>query len=90
MPPCQTSRSPTLVAAWFIATATSQPQKKGAHWAIRGRCGTSHAEDDPALGTALDPERYDYTGAVLFNRPAPCGGGHKSTCSRSAPWARRS
>ncbi|CAL9470241.1 hypothetical protein SUDANB126_02841 [Streptomyces sp. enrichment culture] len=33
----------------------------------RCRCGSSHAEDDPALGTALDPERYDYAGSVLFN-----------------------
>ncbi|MFF4549633.1 replication initiator protein RepSA [Streptomyces sp. NPDC001406] len=36
----------------------------------RCRCGSSHAEDDPALGTALDPERYDYAGAVLFNNYA--------------------
>ncbi|MFI8190425.1 replication initiator protein RepSA [Streptomyces sp. NPDC085946] len=33
----------------------------------RCRCGSSHAENDPALGTALDPERYDYAGAVLWN-----------------------
>lgn len=33
----------------------------------RCRCGSSHAEDDPALGTALDPQNYDYAGAVLFN-----------------------
>ncbi|MGI5511578.1 replication initiator protein RepSA [Streptomyces sp. CA-106131] len=34
------------------------------------RCGTCHTADDPALGTALDPETYDYTGAVLFNNHA--------------------
>ncbi|MFI1289171.1 replication initiator protein RepSA [Streptomyces sp. NPDC020792] len=34
------------------------------------RCGTRHAADDPALGTALDPRRYDYAGAVLFNNHA--------------------
>ncbi|MFE6360179.1 replication initiator protein RepSA [Streptomyces sp. NPDC057806] len=34
------------------------------------RCGTRHAPDDPALGTALDPSRYDYAGAVLFNNHA--------------------
>ncbi|MGW0331274.1 replication initiator protein RepSA [Streptomyces sp. NPDC003011] len=34
------------------------------------RCGRLHPEDDPALGTALDPERYDYAGAVLFNNHA--------------------
>ncbi|WP_406273156.1 replication initiation protein [Streptomyces sp. NBC_00191] len=36
----------------------------------RCRCGTRHTVDDPALGTALDPETYDYTGAVLFNNHA--------------------
>ncbi|MFJ4889064.1 replication initiator protein RepSA [Streptomyces sp. NPDC088788] len=36
----------------------------------RCRCGAVHAEDDPALGTALDPERYDYPGAVLWNNHA--------------------
>ncbi|MDL2075419.1 replication initiator protein RepSA [Streptomyces sp. GXMU-J15] len=34
------------------------------------RCGVRHAADDPALGTALDPETYDYAGAVLFNNHA--------------------
>ncbi|MFJ9906853.1 replication initiator protein RepSA [Streptomyces sp. NPDC101152] len=36
----------------------------------RCRCGVRHADDDPALGTALDPERYDYAGAVLWNNHA--------------------
>ncbi|MFI0990028.1 replication initiator protein RepSA [Streptomyces exfoliatus] len=34
------------------------------------RCGARHPENDPALGTALDPESYDYAGAVLFNNHA--------------------
>ncbi|WP_406725479.1 replication initiator protein RepSA [Streptomyces sp. GD-15H] len=34
------------------------------------RCGTRHAPDAPALGTALDPATYDYAGAVLFNNHA--------------------
>lgn len=34
------------------------------------RCGFTHPEDDPALGTALDLERYDYAGAVLWNNYA--------------------
>ncbi|MDG5807043.1 replication initiator protein RepSA [Streptomyces ossamyceticus] len=34
------------------------------------RCGVRHAEDDPALGSALDPETYDYAGAVLWNNHA--------------------
>ncbi|MCS0639294.1 replication initiation protein [Streptomyces sp. LP05-1] len=36
----------------------------------RCRCGCSHSETDPALGTALDPGRYDYAGAVLWNNHA--------------------
>ncbi|MFD3310197.1 replication initiator protein RepSA [Streptomyces sp. NPDC058694] len=36
----------------------------------RCRCGARHTEDDPALGTALDPATYDYAGAVLFNNHA--------------------
>ncbi|WP_318201394.1 replication initiator [Streptomyces sp. SCL15-4] len=36
----------------------------------RCRCGRSHTEDDPALGTPLDPERYDYQAAVLWNAHA--------------------
>ncbi|MDC7337469.1 replication initiator protein RepSA [Streptomyces lydicus] len=34
------------------------------------RCGTHHRTDDPVLGTALDPETYDYAAAVLFNNHA--------------------
>ncbi|MEU9705279.1 replication initiator protein RepSA [Streptomyces sp. NPDC047981] len=34
------------------------------------RCGTRHPENDPVLGTALDPASYDYAGAVLFNNHA--------------------
>ncbi|MFE2049044.1 replication initiator protein RepSA [Streptomyces sp. NPDC059459] len=36
----------------------------------RCRCGTRHASGDSALGTALDPEAYDYAGSVLFNNHA--------------------
>ncbi|MFF3502177.1 replication initiator protein RepSA [Streptomyces sp. NPDC003247] len=34
------------------------------------RCGTHHAEDAPQLGTPLDPDAYDYAGAVLWNNHA--------------------
>lgn len=34
------------------------------------RCGTAHTSDAPELGTALDPDSYDYAGAVLFNNHA--------------------
>nr|WP_256177183.1 replication initiator [Kitasatospora aureofaciens] len=34
-------------------------------------CGTRHPDGDPLLGTPLTPQRYDYTGAVLWNAHAP-------------------
>ncbi|GGX00568.1 replication initiator protein RepSA [Streptomyces noursei] len=34
------------------------------------RCGTHHPEDDPTLGTPLDPATYDYAAAVLWNNHA--------------------
>ncbi|WP_327168516.1 replication initiator protein RepSA [Streptomyces subrutilus] len=34
------------------------------------RCGVRHLEDAPELGTPLDPDRYDYAGAVLWNNHA--------------------
>jgi hypothetical protein len=30
-------------------------------------CNLCHADDDPHLGQAVDPERYDYPGAVVWN-----------------------
>ncbi|WP_445408403.1 replication initiator [Streptomyces albidoflavus] len=34
------------------------------------RCGTAHHDDDPALGTPLNPDTYDYEAAVLWNAHA--------------------
>ncbi|MEV5913405.1 replication initiator [Streptomyces chartreusis] len=34
------------------------------------RCGIRHDEQDPALGTPLDPDTYDYEAAVLWNAHA--------------------
>ncbi|MFD8723902.1 replication initiator [Streptomyces sp. NPDC059629] len=34
-------------------------------------CGHTHPDGDPLLGTPLDPDRYDYAGAVLWNAHAP-------------------
>ncbi|MER5864624.1 replication initiator [Kitasatospora sp. NPDC002040] len=36
----------------------------------RCRCGATHPADDPLLGSPLDPERYDYEAAVLWNAHA--------------------
>jgi hypothetical protein len=35
------------------------------------RCGRRHDADDPELGGAIDPDSYDYQGAVLWNWHAP-------------------
>ncbi|MCP9974266.1 replication initiator [Streptomyces somaliensis] len=34
------------------------------------RCGARHDQDDAVLGTALDPDTYDYEAAVLWNAHA--------------------
>ncbi|MEU9965145.1 replication initiator [Streptomyces malaysiensis] len=34
------------------------------------RCGVHHDQEDDALGTPLDPDRYDYESAVLWNAHA--------------------
>ncbi|WP_443078679.1 replication initiator [Streptomyces sp. SS162] len=34
------------------------------------RCGVRHDQDDAVLGTALDPDAYDYEAAVLWNAHA--------------------
>ncbi|TNM32120.1 replication initiation protein [Streptomyces sedi] len=36
----------------------------------RCRCGTTHHPDDTRLGQPLDPDRYDYEAAVLWNAHA--------------------
>jgi hypothetical protein len=52
-----------------FATFTA-PSFGPVHNRRRCRCGTTHPEDSEVLGTPLDPARYDYAGAVLFNNHA--------------------
>ncbi|GGT66756.1 hypothetical protein GCM10014713_69220 [Streptomyces purpureus] len=54
----------TLTAPGF-GPVHNQPDTGHCH------CGQLHPDADPLLGTPLDPERYDYTGAVLWNAHAP-------------------
>ncbi|MER5429655.1 replication initiator [Streptomyces sp. NPDC002588] len=54
----------TLTAPGF-GPVHNQPDTGHCH------CGQLHADDDPLLGTPLNPERYDYAGAVLWNAHAP-------------------
>jgi hypothetical protein len=51
----------TLTAPSFGAVHTRPDDGR------RCRCGRRHSEDDPVLGAAIDPETYDYEGAVLWN-----------------------
>jgi hypothetical protein len=55
----------TLTAPSFGAVHTRRDDGK------RCRCGKHHDIDDELLGEAIDPERYDYEGAVLWNWHAP-------------------
>ncbi|WUC16728.1 replication initiation protein [Streptomyces sp. NBC_00564] len=63
-----TVREHPRVFATFTAPSFGPVHNRPAHG--RCRCGARHTENDPALGTALDPARYDYAGAVLFNNHA--------------------
>jgi hypothetical protein len=55
----------TLTAPSFGAVHTRRDDGK------RCRCGKHHQADDPLLGEAIDPDRYDYEGAALWNWHAP-------------------
>ncbi|PBC61298.1 replication initiation protein [Streptomyces sp. Tue6028] len=63
-----TVRECPRVFATFTAPSFGPVHNRPAHGHCR--CGIQHADDDPALGTALDPVTYDYAGAVLFNNHA--------------------
>jgi hypothetical protein len=64
----------TLTAPSFGAVHTRTVTPRG-HVRPCG-CGEQHHADDPRIGTALDPDSYDYVGAVLWQAHA------------SALWAR--
>ncbi|MFF4804467.1 replication initiator protein RepSA [Streptomyces sp. NPDC001351] len=63
-----TVRDHPRVFATFTAPSFGPVHNRPDHGACR--CGHRHREDDPALGTALDPASYDYAAAVLFNNHA--------------------
>ncbi|SBT89305.1 hypothetical protein GA0115233_100878 [Streptomyces sp. DI166] len=56
------------VFATFTAPSFGRVHNRPDHGVCR--CGIRHAPDAPELGTALDPNTYDYAGAVLFNNHA--------------------
>ena len=58
----------TLTAPSFGPVHTRTVTRRG--HVIPCRCGDRHHPDDPRLGTALDPDTYDYAGAVLWQAHA--------------------
>ena len=58
----------TLTAPSFGPVHTRTVTRRG--HVIPCRCGERHHPDDPRLGTALDPDSYDYDGAVLWQAHA--------------------
>ncbi len=64
----------TLTAPSFGAVHNYDKNTRGTR--LTCTCGHRHAPDDPELGTPINPRRYDYAGAVLWNAHA------------SALWAR--
>jgi hypothetical protein len=54
----------TLTAPSFGAVHTRRISPRGL--VVPCPCGERHHADDPRPGTALDPDTYDYTGAVLW------------------------
>ncbi|WP_370876690.1 replication initiator [Amycolatopsis thermophila] len=54
----------TLTAPSFGAVHTRPTTRHGKPRPCS--CGTFHHPDDPRLGTAIDPDAYDYRGAVLW------------------------
>ncbi|WP_185930940.1 MULTISPECIES: replication initiator [unclassified Streptomyces] len=68
--PEQVATHPRLFAT-LTAPSYGPVHGRRINGSARCRCGRTHTKDDPCLGTPLDPEGYDYTGAVLWNAHAP-------------------
>ena len=58
----------TLTAPSFGPVHTRRVTARGV--TVPCRCGDRHHRDDPRVGTALDPDSHDYTGAVLWQAHA--------------------
>jgi hypothetical protein len=59
----------TLTAPSFGPVHTRKLTPRGGH-VIPCTCAERHAPADPRLGCAVDPDRYDYVGAVLWQAHA--------------------
>jgi replication initiator protein RepSA len=58
----------TLTAPSFGPVHTRKITRRG--YVIHCPCGDRHHSDDPRIGAALDPDTYDYVGAVLWQAHA--------------------
>jgi hypothetical protein len=58
----------TLTAPSFGPVHTRKITRRG--HVIPCRCGERHHADDPRIATAIDPDTYDYVGAVLWQAHA--------------------
>ncbi|MEJ2854889.1 MULTISPECIES: replication initiator [unclassified Saccharothrix] len=58
----------TLTAPSFGPVHNRRPTSRGK--TLPCACGTWHHPDDPAIGTPLDPDTYDYVGSVLWQANA--------------------
>ena len=58
----------TLTAPSFGPVHTRPVTARG--YVVPCRCGQRHHGDDPLIGTAVDPDGYDYEGAVLWQAHA--------------------
>jgi hypothetical protein len=72
----------TLTAPSFGPVHTRKITRRG--HVIPCRCGERHHADDPRIGTAVDPETYDYVGAVLWQAHAGELWGRFTTALRRA------
>ncbi|MEV6731579.1 replication initiator [Streptomyces sp. NPDC051364] len=68
--PDQVATHPRVFAT-LTAPSCGPVHGRRVNGSARCRCGRTHTKGDPLLGTPLDPKRYDYIGAVLWNAHAP-------------------
>jgi hypothetical protein len=72
----------TMTAPSFGPVHTRKITRRG--FVVPCECGDRHHGDDPRIGTARDPDTYDYVGAVLWQAHAGLLWGRFTTALRRA------
>ena len=72
----------TLTAPSFGPVHARKVTHRG--FVVPCRCAERHHVDDPRIGTAIDPDTYDYVGAVLWQAHAGALWARFTTCLRRA------